>query len=1097
MSDGSAPDNWSGKAYLIDAGGSRSLHLKSIGPADVFQIGLLEEGEYDIEIVAQRGNDAEFARTSVSITDGDVIDLGVVPLSGLSGPFGTSPQTKVTVSPTALLPGGVVTARLVAVNGGDAVADGVLSLSVPFGTTVTPGSVLLDGTPVAFSETDGWLDVALGAIGAGESHTLRAWLETETDFPSDQVVTQGRVSYVDGGHVTELLGLAVATVNRVSIDAPRITDVRTLIVSGRAPAGETVEVLADGIPLGATTATPGGLWNMRIELPETPLRRGWALQAVAASGATTVESELRGIVWDPSHNPLERVVMRQDGGAAVEWRPTDGVARFPFVHAGDNAIDVRLYFKDPDRVEWATASVGKSPSGRGDAIYRDRAPDCFNAVSQLVRRAVCYWEATVIPGSEELGNIFVAWDSDAVEIDLSPTPAPGLLSEQDLRAQLRAPFNGFEDLVVVDEPSGTDISMSVPSIEGLMGVTLEATPGVYAPTVEDLAIEEDTGYPIYGVESLLELTDDLYRVTVDFFVPDSAKTSSAVRSGPPGVSPQAVPGVEIPGEFFVLVFYVEQDSATSSPASKGDLAVQSAGAQAAAAVVGVGSAVYGAVTNPWDQLQNASDHASSFCSPAAAAEFASRAEQIADNLMAQFGVNVATNIIGLAFGPVGSLVAALVSAGLDAAMSSAIEGQIRRLIDDLANHPDCQPPPEDPEEEPPGDKEAEPTWIHDPSGYTYEVFEDNRLEGVTATVQFSDTADGPWEIWDAEWYLQENPQLTDPEGRYGWDVPEGWWRVRFEKVGYETAYSEALKVLPPHFDVNVPLVSLSPPVIASGTGYAENTFLEVSFENYVMSDWVNDFNVAVTDEGDNPVPVVISVVGERTTGDGDDVAKVFRFDTGGQLTLHDEYTVTFDQSVPSYAGIPAGEHLEVVIEIGTLDPFTDDDDSEFEDDIEWMYNQGVLMACNPPANDMVCPDELVSREMVASYFVALLDLTDDGGGDLFVDDDGTEHESDIDKLAAARITFGCNPPTNDMFCPDAFVTRGEIAAFFARALGLLEDGGGDWFVDDDHSVFEGDIDKLRAAAITYGCNPPTNDMYCPDGWLTKGQISALFHRALG
>ena len=54
-----------------------------------------------------------------------------------------------------------------------------------------------------------------------------------------------------------------------------------------------------------------------------------------------------------------------------------------------------------------------------------------------------------------------------------------------------------------------------------------------------------------------------------------------------------------------------------------------------------------------------------------AAEFAQRAEQIADNLMAQFGVNVATTIIGLAFGPVGALAAALVSAGLDKAMSDA------------------------------------------------------------------------------------------------------------------------------------------------------------------------------------------------------------------------------------------------------------------------------------------------------------------------------------------------------------------------------------------------------------------------------------------
>jgi hypothetical protein len=41
----------------------------------------------------------------------------------------------------------------------------------------------------------------------------------------------------------------------------------------------------------------------------------------------------------------------------------------------------------------------------------------------------------------------------------------------------------------------------------------------------------------------------------------------------------------------------------------------------------------------------------------------------------------------------------------------------------------------------------------------------------------------------------------------------------------------------------------------------------------------------------------------------------------------------------------------------------------------------------------------------------------------------------IESLAAAGITQGCNPPLNDRFCPDKSVTRGQMAAFLARALG--------------------------------------------------------------
>ncbi|MFP3883441.1 MAG: S-layer homology domain-containing protein, partial [Actinomycetota bacterium] len=82
----------------------------------------------------------------------------------------------------------------------------------------------------------------------------------------------------------------------------------------------------------------------------------------------------------------------------------------------------------------------------------------------------------------------------------------------------------------------------------------------------------------------------------------------------------------------------------------------------------------------------------------------------------------------------------------------------------------------------------------------------------------------------------------------------------------------------------------------------------------------------------------------------------------------------------------------------------------------------------------------------------------------------------------------------DEFCPDDNVTRGQMAAFFVRALDLT-DGLDDPFVDDDGNTFEADIEKLAAADITRGCNPPTNDEFCPDDNVTRGQMAAFFHRA--
>ena len=42
----------------------------------------------------------------------------------------------------------------------------------------------------------------------------------------------------------------------------------------------------------------------------------------------------------------------------------------------------------------------------------------------------------------------------------------------------------------------------------------------------------------------------------------------------------------------------------------------------------------------------------------------------------------------------------------------------------------------------------------------------------------------------------------------------------------------------------------------------------------------------------------------------------------------------------------------------------------------------------------------------------------------------------IEWLARTEITEGCNPPTNDRFCPTDPVKRDQMASFLARALNL-------------------------------------------------------------
>jgi hypothetical protein len=64
-----------------------------------------------------------------------------------------------------------------------------------------------------------------------------------------------------------------------------------------------------------------------------------------------------------------------------------------------------------------------------------------------------------------------------------------------------------------------------------------------------------------------------------------------------------------------------------------------------------------------------------------------------------------------------------------------------------------------------------------------------------------------------------------------------------------------------------------------------------------------------------------------------------------------------------------------------------------------------------------------------------------------------------------------------------------------RALGLSSGGGTNRFIDDNGSVFETDINKIAAAGITKGCNPPSNTWFCPEDRVTRGQMAAFLRRA--
>ena len=172
--------------------------------------------------------------------------------------------------------------------------------------------------------------------------------------------------------------------------------------------------------------------------------------------------------------------------------------------------------------------------------------------------------------------------------------------------------------------------------------------------------------------------------------------------------------------------------------------------------------------------------------------------------------------------------------------------------------------------------------------------------------------------------------------------------------------------------------------------------------------------------------------------------------------------------------------------------FVDDDQLPSEGFIEAIAGAGITFGCNPPANDRFCPDLTLTRAEMASFLARALQLPA-SPEDMFSDDTGSPHEHNINALAAAGITMGCNPPANDWFCPGRPVTRGEMASFLVRGFGYSQDPPTDVFVDDAGSLFEIDINRLAAAGVTTGCDA---GRFCPDVTVPRRQMAVFLARAL-
>jgi len=119
----------------------------------------------------------------------------------------------------------------------------------------------------------------------------------------------------------------------------------------------------------------------------------------------------------------------------------------------------------------------------------------------------------------------------------------------------------------------------------------------------------------------------------------------------------------------------------------------------------------------------------------------------------------------------------------------------------------------------------------------------------------------------------------------------------------------------------------------------------------------------------------------------------------------------------------------------------------------------------------------------------------------FSDTNGHDFQGAVEWLAGHGITQGCNPPDNTDYCPDRRVTRGEMSALFKRAVEDLivvdpEAVDPNRFADTQSSLFVNSTAWLAASGITVGCNPPSTTEFCPDQYVTRGELAVFLKRIL-
>ncbi|HHV64615.1 MAG TPA: hypothetical protein GXX46_06030 [Peptococcaceae bacterium] len=852
------------------------------------------------------------------VLDGEDYDLGTIRLRypELDPYFKRNAGSSVTCSQQAAIPGSVVTLRVGYDYDNLKTIDGDkldLVAYIPRDAKLVDGSVFHRSTRGNAGSVQPTIngniitvDLKDSIQGAAGVLTYQVRLDSKVEFNSTSASAELHFT-VGGNPVSENIGFVEIPCRFITLNAPpmiREADKSAPVtLSGLAPANQTVELYDGNLKIGETQSAPSGVWTMNVVLPDrgTPIYH--RLTAISMVDGLPYTAEAVVLVGSKG-TKIADLVMSQ-GWMSVNIKPQHNFIEFPFVITVIADSLVRISFEDNDKVNNVRIA------GR-DAIFENGAFQAHVPYTEPLI-TVEYDEETTQP-EEILRHDFGRAPDYLQKADVEFTG--GENAKDDIRYAFGS--DGYLSEFLLPE---VKISVRDGDKEGYGTVSMKAETVPFDPANAQNRIHLGNG--MYGYDFSAELVNGKYVIT-GYLDRGLFPQQDFVAAGKQnGMRTMAVAAAGALG-FVKNTIEVASDIDDLTDAF-GDLSKSAKMAQ---------------LLNDYENIRpNLEPHLQEY--------YDNRISRMGKEILmdktlgfVQDGVGTATNLVPLA-GQVVCGIAGLISDKLLGDMfDNEFESDYNMLMTELHNLPGGQNwydrvdqsswPVYDPETglySIPRILKIKPHYVMDPSGFVYEAVEDNRISGVTATALFlpKEKANTPeeakasteWQFWDAEWYLQENPQTTGPDGRYAWDVPEGWWMVQFVKDGYLTAYSDALPVPPPHFDVNIPMVNLAKPAVDKVIWGNGGRYVDVYFTKYMDTrslEATSAFRLTdadgnqLMDADGNPVTGTVSYPeGAQTGVDGSGksgllLTKVARFTPSVPLTVGASYTLTVNRAVVDYAG---------------------------------------------------------------------------------------------------------------------------------------------------------------------------------------------------